>query len=66
MDSPGLPFLIEDEGDEVERKDALESMQNLLELIRENIQSPLRITAYLNCADKLLQVMQKEIWPNGF
>ncbi|MGA1984309.1 MAG: hypothetical protein ABSG84_17810 [Acidobacteriaceae bacterium] len=66
MDSPGLPYLIQDEqGLNRRTLDKLEALQNLMELIRQDSLHPSRIRAYVHQADKLLRTMQIDLWQSG-
>ena len=57
MDSPSLPYLVREE-EEYQVQTALEALQNLMYLIREDAGYPERINAYADQADKLLRKIQ--------
>ena len=61
MESP-TPYLIRNDEDKHEKMEALEALQNLLELIREDVQYPSRVKVHLDRADKLVRTMRHEIW----
>lgn len=60
MNSPTLPYLVRSESHEA--IESLEALQNLIELIREDIQHPLRIKAYLDQANKLIRTMRRDLY----
>lgn len=60
MNSSSLPYLVREE-EEHRVQTAIEALQNLIYLIREDAGYPERINAYADQADKLLRKIQTHL-----
>ena len=60
MDTRSMPHLYRESDDDLEKRDSLEALQNLMELIGEDVYNPSRVRAYVRQARRLIQTMQND------